>query len=167
LAAEQQLAAAGDKCGSRNLSVAFFLNFVGGVIRDRMVGGAPGDDAATYLENCPAISFAGHHHYLPPESPISAFRAALGRYRVSRNLPSITETNSDRGPAAPRLAYIAVGEFGAPIFAPWALSDSYPVPFQPYARPDSSLANGANALRDTYLSLRAALPQITYYAGTK
>ena len=33
--------------------------------------------------------------------------------------------------------------------------------------PDGSLANGAAALRDTYLSLRAALPQITSYAGTE
>jgi len=153
--------------GAETYPLPFFLNFVGGVIRDWMVGGAPGEDAATYLENCPALSFVGLNLYLPPESSVSDLRAALARYRVSRNLPSITETNSDRGPAAPRLAFIAVGEFGAPIFAPWALSDSYPVPFQPYVLPDGSLANGATALRDTYISLRAALPQIAYYAGTE
>ena len=120
-----------------------------------------------YLENCPALSFVGLNLYLPPESSVSDFRAALARYRVSRNIPSITETNSDRGPAALRLAFIAVGEFGAPIFAPWALSDSYPISFQPYVLPDGNLANGAPALRDTYTSLRAALPQIAYHAGTE
>jgi hypothetical protein len=153
--------------GAEAYPLPFFLNFVGGTIRDWMVGGAPGEDVATYLENCPALSFVGLNLYLPPESSASDFRAALGRYRVSRNLPSITETNSDRGPAAPRLAFIAVGEFGAPIFAPWALSDSYPIPYQPYVLPDGSLANGATALRDAFLSLRAALPQITYYASTE
>jgi hypothetical protein len=153
--------------GAKVYPLPFFLNFVGGVIEDWMVGGAPGEDVATYLDNCPALSFVGLNLYLPPESSISDFRAALGRFQVSRNLASITETNSDRGPAAPRLAFLAVGEFGAPIFAPWALSDSYPVPFQPYVLPDGSMANGASALLDTYLSLRAALPQVTYYAGTE
>lgn len=153
--------------GAEIYPLPFFLNFVGGTIRDWMVGGAPGEDVATYLENCPALSFVGLNLYLPPESSTSDFRTALARYQVSRNLPSITETNSDRGPAAPRLAFIAVGEFGVPIFAPWALSDSYPIPFQPYVLPDGSLANGAIALRDTYLPLRAALPQITSYAGTE
>jgi hypothetical protein len=153
--------------GAEIYPLPFFLNFVGGVIRDWMVGGAPGEDVATYLENCPALSFVGLNLYLPPQSSVSDFRTALARYQVNRNLPSITETNSDRGPAAPRLAFIAVGEFSAPIFAPWALSDSYPVPFQPYVLPDGSLANGANALRDTYTSLRGTLPQISYYAGTE
>ncbi|MFB3922960.1 MAG: DUF5597 domain-containing protein [Terriglobia bacterium] len=153
--------------GAEVYPLPFFLNYVGGVIRDWMVGGAPGEDVATYLENCPAISFVGLNLYLPPESSTSDFRSALARYQVSRNLPSITETNSARDPVAPRLAYIAVGEFGSPIFAPWALSDSYPVPYQPYVLPDGSLANGAPALRDTYLSLRAALPQIATYAGTE
>ncbi len=153
--------------GAKIYPLPFFLNFVGGTIRDWMVGGAPGEDVATYLDNCPALSFAGLNLYLPPESSTSDFRSALARYQVSRNLPSITETNSGRDPVAPRLAFIAVGEFGAPIFAPWALSDSYPIPFQPYVLPDGSLANGAAALRDTYLSLRAALPQIASFAGTE
>jgi hypothetical protein len=153
--------------GAKVYPLPFFLNFVGGVIEDWMVGGAPGEDVETYLDNCPALSFVGLNLYLPPQSSVSDFRAALGRYQVSRNLPSITETNSDRSPVAPRLAFISVGEFSSPVFAPWALSDSYPVPFQPYVLPDGSLANGAVALRDTYLSLRAALPQITSYAGTE
>ena len=67
---------------------------------------------------------------------------------------------------ASRLVYIAVGEFGAPIFAPWALTDSYPEPYEPYVRRDGSLANGAFALRDAYVSLSKALPQISFYAAT-
>ncbi len=153
--------------GAAVYPLPFFLNFVGGTIQDWMVGGAPGEDVAAYLEDCPALSFVGLNLYLPPASSTSDFRAALARYKVSRNLPSITETNSDRGPAAPRLAFIAVGEFGAPIFAPWALSDSYPIAFQPYVLRDGSLANGALALRDAYTTLRQALPQITYYAGSE
>jgi hypothetical protein len=153
--------------GAEVYPLPFFLNFVGGVIEDWMVGGAPGEDVETYLDNCPALSFVGLNLYLPPVSSVSDFRVALGRYQVSRNHPAITETNSDRGPAAPRLAFIAVGEFGAPLFAPWALSDSYPIPFQPYVLPDGSLSNGAVALREAYSALRAALPQITTYAGTE
>jgi len=153
--------------GAEVYPLPFFVNFVGGVIEDWMVGGAPGEDVKTYLDNCPALSFVGLNLYLSPQSSVSDFRVALARYQVGRNLPSITETNSDRGPSAPRLAFIAVGEFGAPIFAPWALSDSYPIPFQPYVLPDGSLANGATALRDAFISLRAALPQITCYAGTE
>ncbi|MBI1983511.1 MAG: hypothetical protein HYS61_04870 [Acidobacteria bacterium] len=152
--------------GGEIYPVPFFLNYVGGKLADWMVGGAPGEDVATYLENCPRIAFIGLNLYVPPESSVNDFRAALARYRVSRNLASITETNSDRGPVAPRLAYVAVGEFGAPIFAPWALNVSYPIPFQPYVLSDGALAHGAAALRDTYNSLRAALPQVTYYART-
>ena len=69
-------------------------------------------------------------------------------------------------PITSRLAYIAVGEFGAPIFAPWALTVSYPESNQPYVLSDGTLANGAYALRDTYSSLTKALPQVSYYATT-
>jgi hypothetical protein len=153
--------------GAEAYPIPFFHNYVGGKLADWMVGGAPGEDVATYLENCPHISFVGLNLYLPIESSVNDYRTALTSYRVSRNLPAITETNSDRGPVAPRLAYIAVGEFGAPIFAPWALNISYPVPFQPYVQGDGSLANGAGALRDAYRSLREALPQVTYYSETE
>jgi hypothetical protein len=59
-----------------------------------------------------------------------------------------------------------VGEFGAPIFAPWALSVSYPTPFEPYATGEGTLANGAHALRDTYVTLGKALSPISFHAGT-
>jgi len=152
--------------GAEVYPIPFFHNYVGGKLTDWMVGGAPGEDVATALENCPHIAFVGLNLYVPPESSANDFRAALNRYHVSRNLPSITETNSDRSPVAPRLAYIAIGEFGAPIFAPWALNVSYPTPYQPYVLPDGTLANGAYALRDCYVSLGKALSLISSYAGT-
>ena len=40
-------------------------------------------------------------------------------YFPCRNVPAITEINSGSTPVTSRLAYIAVGEFGAPIYAPW------------------------------------------------
>lgn len=155
------------EAGGKAYALPFFLNYVGGKIVDWMVGGAPGEDVATYMENCPFISFVGLNLYLPPESSVNDFRNALAAYRVGRNLPAITETNSGRDPVAPRLAYIAVGEFGAPIFAPWALNISYPGPYQPYVLSDGTLANGAYALRDCYMSLSKALSLISYYAGTE
>ena len=152
--------------GAEVYPIPFFHNYVGGKLVDWMVGGAPGEDVATALENCPHIAFVGLNLYVPPDSSTNDFRAALTRYQISRNLPSITETNSDRSPVAPRLAYIAVGEFGAPIFAPWALNVSYPDPYQPYVLPDGALANGAHALQDCYKSLGKALSLISFYAGT-
>src|SRR5262249_11121454 len=143
-----------------------------------MVGGAPGEDVQTYLENCPHVSFIGVNSYFCAEwrpdnscaresdATVDELREPLLRYRVGRNLPAITEINSGSTPLTSRLAYIAVGEFGAPIYAPWALTVSYPEPHEPYILPDGSEANGAPALRDTYLSLTKALPQVSYYATT-
>jgi hypothetical protein len=132
----------------------------------------------TYLRNCPNISFIGVNSYFCAEwrpdhscgrasdATVDELREPLFGYRVGRNLPAITEINSGATPVTSRLAYIAVGEFGAPIFAPWALTVSYPDSYAPYVLSDGSLANGAFALRDTYSSLSKALPQISYYAGT-
>ncbi len=164
--------------GAEVYPLPFFHNFVGGTVADWMVGGSPGEDVATYLQNCPNLSFIGVNSYFcakwrpdnsceqPSEATVEELRAPLSRYRVGRNLPAITETNSGASPVASRLAFIAVGEFGAPIFAPWALTDSYPEPFAPYVLQDGTLANGAFALRDTYTALSRALPQISYYAGS-
>lgn len=152
--------------GARAYPIPFFLNYVGGQLTDWMVGGAPGEDVATYLENCPQLSFIGLNLYASRKSTVADFRARLDAYRVGRNLPAITETNSDGGPNAPRLAYLAIGEYGAPIFAPWALHVSYPTPYEPYVLEDGAIANGGPALRDCYLSLQQALPPIAYYAGT-
>jgi hypothetical protein len=152
--------------GAEVYPLPFFLNYVGGTIVDWMVGGAPGEDVATYLENCPHVSFIGLNLYADRMSTVNDLRSALERYAVGRNQPSITETNSDGGPVAPRLAFVAVGEFGAPIFAPWALNVSYPTRFEPYVTADGTLANGAPALRDSYTALGKALSPVSYYAGT-
>src|SRR5260370_25792180 len=97
---------------------------------------------------------------------VRELREPVVRYLVGRNVPAITEINSGATPITSRLAYIAVGEFGVPIFAPWALTVSYPESNQPYVLNDGTLTNGAFALRDTYNSLANALSQISYYAGT-
>lgn len=164
--------------GAAEYSIPFFHNYVGGRVADWMVGGAPGEDVQTSLNNCPNISFVGVNSYFCGEwrtdntcakesqATVEELREPLKRYRVGRNLPAITEINSGATPVTSRLAYIAVGEFGAPIFAPWALTVSYPEPNEPYILADGSEANGASALRDTYLSLAKALPQISYYAGS-
>jgi len=166
------------EAGAEVYPIPFFHNYVGGEIADWMVGGAPGEDVQTYLQNCPHISFIGVNSYFcaewrpdyscgrESEATVTELREPLMRYRVGRNLPAITEINSGLTPITSRLAYIAVGEFGAPIFAPWALTVSYPESNQPYVLSDGTLANGAYALRDTYSSLAKALPQISYYATT-
>jgi hypothetical protein len=164
--------------GAEVYPLPFFHNYVGGKVADWMVGGAPGEDVETYLKNCPNISFIGINSYFcaewrpdyscgrESEATVDELREPLLRYRLSRNLLAITEINSGASPVTSRLAYIAVGEFGAPIFAPWALTVSYPESHEPYVLNDGTLANGAFALRDTYYSLSKALPQISYYAGT-
>jgi hypothetical protein len=164
--------------GAAQYPIPFFHNYVGGKIADWMVGGAPGEDVQTYLNDCPNISFIGVNSYFCAEwrqdnrcaresqATVEELREPLKRYRVGRNLSAITEVNSGKTAVTSRLAYIAVGEFGVPIFAPWALTASYPESNEPYILPDGTEANGASALRDTYSSLAKALPQISYYATT-
>lgn len=164
--------------GASEYSIPFFHNYVGGRVADWMVGGAPGEDVQTFLNDCPSLSFIGVNSYFCGEwredntcakesqATVEQLREPLKPYRVGRNLPAITEINSGATPVTSRLAYIAVGEFGVPIFAPWALTVSYPESNEPYILADGSEANGASALRDTYLSLAKALPQVSYYSGS-
>jgi Glycosyl hydrolases family 35 len=166
------------EAGAEVYPIPFFHNYVGGEIAHWMVGGAPGEDVQTYLQNCPHISFIGVNSYFcaewrpdyscgrESEATVTELREPLTRYHIGRNLPAITEINSGLTPITSRLAYIAIGEFGAPIFAPWALTVSYPESNQPYVLSDGTLANGAYALRDAYSSLTKALPQVSYYATT-
>jgi hypothetical protein len=153
--------------GSAEYSIPFYMNFASGKLAEGIVGGSPGEDVATTLENCPAITFVGLNPYLPGNTSVREFRAVLDEYRVGRNIVAITETNSDATPVAPRLAYLAIAEHGVPIFAPWSMTVSAPTFFQPYVQDDGSLANGALALRDCYRSLSAALSEIAYFAGTE
>ena len=152
--------------GKKEYPLPFFANFVGGQLADWMVGGSPGEDVAAYLDNCPALDFCGLNLYTQPGRSVNDLRSALTAYKVGRNLPSITETNSDLSGIAPRLAYISVGEFGSPIFAPWALNVSYPTPYQPYVLEDGTIANGGLGLRECYETINKAMAPIAYYAGT-
>src|SRR5216684_2883713 len=141
--------------GARDYALPFFHNFVGGKLAESIVGGSPGEDIETYLKECPNISFVGVNSYLcaewlpdnscnrPASGTLEELRAPLMAYKVSRNIPAVTETNSGKTPLTARFAYVAVGEFGAPIFAPWALTDSYPEDYEPYVLADGTLANGA------------------------
>jgi hypothetical protein len=154
--------------GAEVYPLPFFANFVSGTkLVDWMVGGAPGEDVATYLDNCPNLTFIGRNHYLATDCTVSDMRAGLDEYRVGRNLPSITETNSGPDAIDARLAYLSIGEYGAPLFAPWALDISYPTPYHPYVLLDGTIANGGPGLRDCYTSIGKAMEQISTYAGTE
>ncbi len=156
------------EAGVKAYPLPFFVNFVGGKLADWMTGGAPGEDVATYLDNCPAIVFAGLNLYVSNPADYSAddFRMALDAYRIGRNLPSLTETNSGNSPLSPRHVFLAVGEYGSPLFAPWSLIVSYPERNQPYVARDGTIGNGAAALTEAYSCLRKALPPISYFGGT-
>jgi hypothetical protein len=158
--------------------IPVFLNFVNGSAGSGMVGGSPGEDVATYLTNCPDLNFIGVNAYFcghwngtaceaTSEASTTELEAVLKNFDVPRNIVAVTETNSGNSPVAPRFAYDALGHYGVPLFAPWALTVSYPEINDPYVTPERELANGASALRDAYASLEMALPQILMYAGTE
>ena len=161
--------------GVKAYPIPFFLNFVGGSLAEGMLGGSPGEDVATYLENIPGVAFIGVNHYptwgektpAPVSIPASALRKTLDRYRIGRNIPTLTETNSDNSPLAPRFVFISVGEYGSPLFAPWALSWSCPTDGEPYVQKDGTLANGAFALREAYTAIRKGGPAIAQFGGTE
>jgi len=161
--------------GAKAYSIPFFMNFVGGSLADGMLGGSPGEDVATYLEHVPALSFIGVNHYptwgdetpAPVSLPASDLRKTLDRYRIGRNIPTLTETNSDNSPLAPRFVFISVGEYGSPLFAPWALSWSCPADGEPYVQKDGTLANGAFALREAYTAIRKGGPAVALFGGTE
>ena len=165
------------EAGHAAYPIPIFNNYVNGSIEPGLIGGSPGEDVQTYLEDCPNLSFIAVNAYFcakwnedhcesPSQGATGDLRATLHGYAFSRNVPAVTETNSGVSAVAPRFAYIALGEFGAPIFAPWALTMSYPESNEPYILHDGRLANGALALQEAYLSLESALPQILIYAGT-
>ena len=166
------------EAGTDVYPLPFFHNFVGGELQHWMVGGSPGEDLETYLENCPNLSFIGVNSYFcehwrddnscetPSRATLEELREPLKRYSVGRNLPAITETNSGNSWVASRLAFVAVGEFAAPLFAPWALTESYPESYEPYVLKDGAPANGAAKLKETYSSIGLATSLIAYYAGT-
>ena len=161
--------------GAKAYPIPFFMNFVGGSLAEGMLGGSPGEDVATYLEEIPALAFIGVNHYptwgdetpAPVSVPALAVRSTLDRYRIGRNIPALTETNSDNSPLAPRFVFISVGEYGSPLFAPWALSWSCPTDGEPYVQKDGTIANGAFALREAYMAIRQAGPAVAQFGGTE
>ena len=165
------------EAGQAAYPIPIFLNYVNGSLEAGIIGGSPGEDVRTYLEDCPDLSFIAVNSYFcakwhgdrcesPSQGATGELRAVLQQYATSRNVPAVTETNSGDSAVAPRFAYIALGEFGAPIFAPWALTMSYPESNEPYVLHDGRLADGAYELQGAYQSLEMALPQILIYAGT-
>lgn len=153
--------------GAEMYPIPFVLNFVAGRIGVDVVGGEAGEDVATYLRECQHVAFIGLNLYAPSDISSEDLRNRLAAYNIGRNIPAVTETNSGPGPVAPRIAYIAVSDFGSPIVSPWALTVSSLSAFKPYVSNDGTLGNGAFALRDTFTSLSKALPQVSYYGGTK
>ena len=157
--------------------IPIFHNFVNGSAGEGQVGGSPGEDVATYMANCPDLDFIGVNAYFcahwngtdceaTSHAPRTELEATLKNFARSRNIVAVTETNSGNSAVAPRFAFDAVGEFGAPIFAPWALTTSYPEDNDPYVNYRGELVNGSSALRDAYTSIQTAMPQILSYAGT-
>ncbi len=158
--------------------IPIFHNFVNGSLEPGQVGGSPGEDVATYLENAPDLSFIAVNAYfcgawkdttcpVPSDGKTEEIRAALRRFQVGRNIVAVTETNSGNTLVAPRFAFIALGEFATPIFSPWCLTVSYPELDQPYLSADGKLENGAASFREAVQALSLALPPILTYAGTE
>jgi hypothetical protein len=161
--------------GTKIYPIPFFVNFVGGKLAEGQLGGSPGEDVSTYLEHIPTLSFIGVNHYptwgdnspAPVSVPARQVRDVLDSYRIGRNIPALTETNSDNSPLAPRFVFISVGEYGSPLFAPWALGTSCPTPGEPYVLKDGSIANGAFGLREAYTAIRKAGACLAQFGGTE
>lgn len=155
--------------GAKADKLPFFMNFVGGELEPGIVGGSPGEDVATYLHNLPHLTFIGLNNYVgdPATYSVKDFIKTLGRYKVGRNIPTVTETNSGLSQVAERSLFLSAGDFGSQLFTPWSLIISVPQRNRPYVLPDGELANGAFALGNVYALFRRALPAISYFGGTK
>jgi hypothetical protein len=94
-------------------------------------------------------------------------RRRIEPYRVERNIVAISETNSDRSAVAPRLAFLAIGDYAAPLFSPWAFNISWPTRGEPYVLKDGTLANGAFDLMRAYTGVERAAAPIALCAGTE
>jgi len=148
------------EAGAQEYSLPFFINYP-----TKAEYGEPGEDAATYLKFLPKVAFISQNLY-----SVSAREAELLKrmdsYRIGRNIVAISETNADRSPVAPRLAFLAIGGYAAPLFSPWAINMSTITESEPYVLKDGSLANGAFDLERTYTSIERAAPAIALCAGT-
>ena len=150
--------------GAQEYSLPLYMDFQGGRVADWIVGGEPGEDVAAYLELCPKVDFVGVNLY-SGSAREADLRKRMDSYRVGRNVVAISETNSDRSPLAPRLAFLAIGGYAAPLFSPWALNVSVDWG-EPYVLKDGTLANGAFDLTRAYTAIERAAPAIALCAGT-
>jgi hypothetical protein len=148
------------EAGAQEYTLPFFINFP-----TKAEYGEPGEDAATYLKFLPKVTFISQNLYSGSAREADLMKR-MGSYRIGRNIVAISETNSDRSAVAPRLAFLAVGNFAAPLFSPWAINMSTIKESEPYVLKDGTLANGAFDLQRTYASIEQAAPAIALCAGT-
>lgn len=150
--------------GHRIHPIPQYLNFVAFNIAHWMVGGSPGEDVKTIMELCPNISFCGLNLYMGPEIPIDI--TALHCYRTGRNIPAITETNSDNSMYSPRNIFTAVAEFSCAAFLPWAISCASPAHGAPYVLEDGTITESGIEMRDSFYPLARAMYPLAKYSGT-
>jgi Beta-galactosidase len=153
------------EAGAQEYALPFYMDFVGGELAG-MVGGEPGEDVATYLKLCPRTAFVSMNLY-SGSAREADLRRRIEPYRVERNIVAISETNSDRSAVAPRLAFLAIGDYAAPLFSPWAFNISWPTRGEPYVLKDGTLANGAFDLMRAYTGVERAAAPIALCAGTE
>ena len=148
------------EAGAQEYALPFFMNYPG-----KARYGEPGEDVPTYLKFLPDVAFISQNLYSVTAREADLLKR-MESYRIGRNIVAISETNADRSPVAPRLAYLAVGDFAAPLFSPWALNMSTITESEPYVLTDGTLANGAFDLSGAYTSIEDATPAIALCAGT-
>lgn len=153
------------EAGAQEYALPFYMDFVGGELAG-MLGGEPGEDVATYLKLCPRTAFVSMNLY-SGSAREADLRRRIEPYRVERNIVAISETNSDRSAVAPRLAFLAIGDYAAPLFSPWAFNISWPTRGEPYVLKDGTLANGAFDLMRAYTGVERAAAPIALCAGTE
>ena len=152
------------EAGAQEYTLPFYMDFVGRTLGG-LVGGEPGEDVATYLNLCPRTTFVSMNLY-SGSAREADLRQRMEPYRVEGNMVAISETNSDRGAVAPRLAFLAIGAYAAPLISPWAFNISWPTRGEPYVMKDGTLANGAFDLMRAYTGVERAAAPIALCAGT-
>ncbi len=148
------------EAGAKEYTLPFFINYPFGPVY-----GNPGEDVATYLKFLPKVTFISQNLYSVSARADDLLKR-MDSYRIGRNIVAISETNADRSAVAPRLAFLAVGDYAAPLFSPWAINMSTITESEPYVLKDGTLANGAFDLQRTYTSIERAAPAIALCAGT-
>jgi hypothetical protein len=142
------------EAGAQEYELPFYLN-----------DGLAYENIATYLKLCPRIAFVANDLYSRSASE-DDLRWQVESHRTEGNIVAIAETNSDRSAVAPRLAFLAIGDYVAPLFSPWAINISWIIRGEPYILSDGTLANGAADLIRTYTCIGNAASPLALCAGT-